>query len=328
MDNKILIDALSHINKTMGEGSAFLVNDESKLNIERISSGSLGLDVATGGGYPRGRIVELLGGESSGKTTLALLAIAQVQKLGLHAALIDFEQAYDKKYSRSLGVNNDDLIVSQPDSAEQGLNVIDQLLSTGQLGTIVVDSVAAMLPLREAEGEMGDSNMGVHAKLMSQAMRKFTAKVNKSGCILIFINQFRDKIGVSFGDPRVTTGGNALKFFASVRIETSRGIKNKDTDEQGNVTSNRSKFKVIKNKTFPPYREGEYDMEFGTGISRLGEIIDLGSELGIITKKGSWFYYGDTSLGQGKTGVKAILDDNVELQQELETKIKAVYGLN
>jgi len=163
---------------------------------------------------------------------------------------------------------------------------------------------------------------------MSQAMRKFTAKVNKSGCILIFINQFRDKIGVSFGDPRVTTGGNALKFFASVRIETSRGIKNKDTDEQGNVTSNRSKFKVIKNKTFPPYREGEYDMEFGTGISRLGEIIDLGSELGIITKKGSWFYYGDTSLGQGKTGVKAILDDNVELQQELETKIKAVYGLN
>jgi len=317
---KVLKLALDKIEKDYGKGSVMLLGDKQKEKIEVISSGSLGLDIALGvGGFPRGRIIEIYGPESSGKTTIALHTIAEAQKLGGICAIIDAEHAFDAGYARKLGVDVDNLIISQPDYGEQGLEIADRLISSGAVDVVVVDSVAALVPKGELEGEMGESKMGLQARLMSQALRKLTATISRTGCCCIFINQLREKIGVMFGNPETTTGGNALKFYASIRLDIRRISQIKDGDI---ATGNRTKVKVVKNKVAPPFRQTEFDMIFGEGISKVGEIIDMAVELGIFQKSGSWFSYGDSKIGQGRDTVKQFLQDNIEVMEEVEQKIR------
>jgi recombination protein RecA len=288
-----------------------------------IPSGSLGLDIALGvGGYPRGRVIEIYGPESSGKTTLTLHAIAETQKAGGIAAFIDAEHAFDRFYAQNLGVDIDNLIISQPDNGEQALEIADNLVRSGAIDMVVIDSVAALTPKSEIEGEMGDSKMGLHARLMSQALRKLTGSISKTNCTMIFINQLREKIGVMFGNPETTTGGNALKFYASVRLDIRRSTQIKDSD--GNVLGNKTRVKVVKNKVAPPFRLAEFDIMYGEGVSKVGEILDVAVEHEIVKKSGSWFSYDDTKLGQGRDAVKNMIKDNPELMEELEEKIKAV----
>ncbi|MEL4456816.1 recombinase RecA [Lutimonas vermicola] len=316
---KALQLTLDKLDKTYGKGSVMKMGDVPYENIDVIPSGSLGLDLALGvGGYPRGRVIEIFGPESSGKTTLALHAMAEAQKAGGIAAFIDAEHAFDRFYASNLGVDIDNLIISQPDYGEQALEIADNLISSGAVDIVVIDSVAALTPKSEIEGEMGDSKMGLHARLMSQALRKLTATINKTHCTVIFINQLREKIGVMFGNPETTTGGNALKFYASVRLDIRRRTQIKDGDK---VLGNRAKVKVVKNKVAPPFQTAEFDIMYGLGVSKVGEILDLGVELDIIKKSGSWFSYGDTKLGQGRDAVKALIGDNPELADELEAKI-------
>ncbi|MBK8808877.1 MAG: recombinase RecA [Bacteroidales bacterium] len=316
---KALQLTLDKIDKTYGKGTIMKMGDGVIDKIPTISSGSLSLDIALGvGGYPRGRVIEIFGPESSGKTTLAIHAIAEAQKKGGIAAFIDAEHAFDKLYAEKLGVNINDLLMSQPDNGEQALEITDHLIRSGAIDIIVVDSVAALTPKAEIEGEMGDSRMGLQARLMSQALRKLTSSVSKTSTTIIFINQLREKIGVMFGNPETTTGGNALKFYASVRVDVRKMSLLKDGDV---VYGNRTKVKIVKNKVAPPFRQAEFDMIFGEGISKIGEIIDLGVDYDIIKKSGSWFSYGETKLGQGKDSVKQILKDNIELMSEIEAKI-------
>ena len=317
---KALQLTLDKLDKTYGKGTVMKMGDSPIEEIEAISSGSLTLGYALGiGGYPKGRVIEIYGPESSGKTTLTLHAIAEAQKAGGIAAFIDAEHAFDRFYAQDLGINIDELIISQPDNGEQALEITDNLIRSGAIDIIVIDSVAALTPKSEIEGEMGDSKMGLHARLMSQALRKLTSNISKTNCTVIFINQLREKIGVMFGNPETTTGGNALKFYASVRLDIRRSTQIKDTD--GNVLGNKTRVKVVKNKVAPPFKLSEFDIMYGKGISKLGEIIDLGVEHGIIDKSGSWFSYGETKLGQGRDSVKKILTDNPELCDELEVKI-------
>ncbi|WKK66017.1 recombinase RecA [Lutimonas zeaxanthinifaciens] len=316
---KALQLTLDKLDKTYGKGSVMKMGDVANENIEVIPSGSLGLDLALGvGGYPKGRVIEIFGPESSGKTTLALHAMAEAQKAGGIAAFIDAEHAFDRFYAANLGVDIDNLIISQPDYGEQALEIADNLISSGAVDIVIIDSVAALTPKSEIEGEMGDSKMGLHARLMSQALRKLTATINKTNCTVIFINQLREKIGVMFGNPETTTGGNALKFYASVRLDIRRRTQIKDGDK---ILGNRAKVKVVKNKVAPPFQTTEFDIMYGQGVSKVGEILDLGVELEIIKKSGSWFSYGDTKLGQGRDAVKSLIGDNPELAEELETKI-------
>lgn len=318
---KALKLTLDKLDKTYGKGAVMKMGDSIAQDIEVISSGSLGLDVALGvGGYPRGRVIEIYGPESSGKTTLTLHAMAEAQKNGGIAAFIDAEHAFDRFYAQKLGVDIDNLIISQPDHGEQALEIADNLIRSGAIDIVVIDSVAALTPKSEIEGEMGDSKMGLHARLMSQALRKLTGSISKTNCTVIFINQLREKIGVMFGNPETTTGGNALKFYASVRLDIRRSTQIKDTD--GDVQGNKTRVKVVKNKVAPPFKTAEFDILYGEGISKIGEIIDLGVEFEIIKKSGSWFSYGDTKLGQGRDAVKSLLLDNPELLEELEGKIK------
>ena len=318
---KALQLTLDKLEKSYGKGTVMKLGDNAVEAIESISTGSIGLDIALGiGGLPKGRVIEIYGPESSGKTTLAIHAIAEAQKKGGIAAFIDAEHAFDKFYARKLGVDIENLLISQPDNGEQALEIADNLIRSGAIDIIVIDSVAALVPKAEIEGEMGDSKMGLHARLMSQALRKLTGTISKTGCCCIFINQLRDKIGVMFGSPETTTGGNALKFYASVRLDIRRISQIKDADE---VSGNRVKVKVVKNKLAPPFRIAEFDVMFGQGISKAGEIIDLGVDFEIIKKAGSWFSYGDTKLGQGRDAVKQLLLDNPDLMDELEAKIKA-----
>ena len=325
---KALKLTLDKMDKTYGKGAVMKMGDSVVADVEVIPSGSLGLDIALGvGGYPRGRVIEIYGPESSGKTTLTLHAIAEAQKNGGIAAFIDAEHAFDRFYAQKLGVDIDNLIISQPDNGEQGLEIADNLIRSGAIDIVVIDSVAALTPKSEIEGEMGDSKMGLHARLMSQALRKLTGSISKTHCTVIFINQLREKIGVMFGNPETTTGGNALKFYASVRLDIRRSTQIKDTD--GNVQGNKTRVKVVKNKVAPPFRTTEFDIMYGEGISKVGEIIDLGVEYEIIKKSGSWFSYGDTKLGQGRDAVKGILLDNPELFEELDSKIReAIKALN
>ena len=317
---KALQLTMDKLDKTYGKGTVMKMGDSPIDEIEVIPSGSITLDLALGvNGFPKGRIVEIYGPESSGKTTLAIHAIAECQKNGGIAAFIDAEHAFDQFYARKLGVDIDNLLISQPDNGEQALEIADNLIRSGAIDLIVVDSVAALTPKAEIEGEMGDSQMGLQARLMSKALRKLTGSISKAKCSCIFINQLRDKIGVMFGNPETTTGGNALKFYASVRIDIRRATQLKDGEE---VIGNRVKVKVVKNKVAPPFRKAEFDIMYGEGISKVGEIIDLGVDLNIIKKSGSWFSYGETKLGQGRDSVKSILSDNPELMLELETKIK------
>lgn len=322
---KALQMTLDKMDKTYGKGAVMRLGDSAIEEVEVIPSGSLGMDVALGvGGYPRGRVVEIYGPESSGKTTLTLHAIAEVQKQGGIAAFIDAEHAFDRYYAESLGIDVSSLIISQPDNGEQALEIADNLIRSGAIDLLIVDSVAALTPKAEIEGEMGDSRMGLHARLMSQALRKMTSSVSKTKCTVIFINQLREKIGVMFGNPETTTGGNALKFYASVRIDIRRSTQIKNADA---VIGNRTKVKIVKNKVAPPFRTAEFDIMYGEGISKVGEIIDQGVEHGIIKKSGSWFSYDDTKLGQGRDSVKKIVLDNPELLVELEDKIKkAIKG--
>lgn len=318
---KALKLTLDKLDKTYGKGAVMKMGDSVVEKVEVIPSGSLGLDVALGvGGYPRGRVIEIYGPESSGKTTLTLHAIAEAQKNGGIAAFIDAEHAFDRFYAEKLGVDIDNLIISQPDNGEQGLEIADNLIRSGAIDIVVIDSVAALTPKSEIEGEMGDSKMGLHARLMSQALRKLTGSISKTHCTVIFINQLREKIGVMFGNPETTTGGNALKFYASIRLDIRRATQIKDSD--GNVQGNRTRVKVVKNKVAPPFKTAEFDILYGEGISKVGEIIDLGVEYEIIKKSGSWFSYGDTKLGQGRDGVKSLLLDNPELLDELDGKIR------
>ena len=318
---KALKLTLDKLDKTYGKGAVMKMGDSVVQDVEVISSGSLGLDVALGvGGYPRGRVIEIYGPESSGKTTLTLHAMAEAQKNGGIAAFIDAEHAFDRFYAQKLGVDIDNLIVSQPDHGEQALEIADNLIRSGAIDIVIIDSVAALTPKSEIEGEMGDSKMGLHARLMSQALRKLTGSISKTNCTVIFINQLREKIGVMFGNPETTTGGNALKFYASVRLDIRRSTQIKDTD--GDVQGNKTRVKVVKNKVAPPFKTAEFDIMYGEGISKVGEIIDLGVEFEIIKKSGSWFSYGDTKLGQGRDAVKNLLLDNPELLEELEGKIK------
>jgi len=317
---KALQLTLDKLDKTYGKGTVMKMGDIVVEELESISSGSLTLDHALGvGGYPKGRVVEIYGPESSGKTTLALHAIAECQKAGGIAAFIDAEHAFDRSYAQNLGVNIDELIISQPDNGEQALEITDNLIRSGAIDIIVIDSVAALTPRSEIEGEMGDSKMGLHARLMSQALRKLTSNISKTKCTVMFINQLREKIGVMFGNPETTTGGNALKFYASIRLDIRRSTQIKDTN--GNVLGNKTRVKVVKNKVAPPFKLSEFDIMYSKGISKMGEIIDLGVEHGIIDKSGSWFSYGETKLGQGRDSVKAILTDNPDLCDELEEKI-------
>lgn len=317
---KALQLTIDKLEKTYGKGTIMKLGDNAVDAVEVIPSGSLGLDVALGiGGYPRGRVIEIYGPESSGKTTLAIHAIANVQKNGGIAAIIDAEHAFDRFYAQKLGVNIEDLLISQPDNGEQALEIADNLIRSGAIDIIVIDSVAALTPKSEIEGEMGDSKMGLQARLMSQALRKLTATINKTGCSCIFINQLREKIGVMFGNPETTTGGNALKFYASVRLDIRRIGQIKEGDV---AVGNRARVKVVKNKVAPPFRMAEFDIIFGEGISKVGEIIDMGVELNIIKKSGSWFSYEDTKLGQGRDSVKALFLDNPELAEEIEMKIR------
>ena len=317
---KALQLTLDKLDKTYGKGTVMKMGDSEVEKVEAISSGSLTLDGALGvGGYPKGRVIEIYGPESSGKTTLTLHAIAECQKAGGIAAFIDAEHAFDRFYAENLGVNIDELIISQPDNGEQALEIADNLIRSGAIDIIVIDSVAALTPRSEIEGEMGDSKMGLHARLMSQALRKLTSNNSKTNCTVMFINQLREKIGVMFGNPETTTGGNALKFYASVRLDIRRSTQIKDTN--GNVLGNKTRVKVVKNKVAPPFKVSEFDIMYGKGISKMGEIIDLGVAHEIIDKSGSWFSYGETKLGQGRDSVKSILKDNPELSDEIEAKI-------
>ena len=316
-----LKEAISKIDKDFGKGSVMMLNEKSQEPIDFVSTGSIGLDVALGvGGVPKGRVIEIYGPESSGKTTLATHIIAESQKKGGLCAFIDAEHAFDSKYAQKLGVDIDNLLISQPDYGEQALEIAERLISSGALDVVVIDSVAALVPKAELEGEMGDSKMGLHARLMSQAMRKLTATISKTNTVCIFINQLREKIGVMFGSPEVTTGGNALKFYASVRLDIRRQTQIKDGDE---VMGNKIKVKVVKNKVAPPFRIAEFDIIYNEGISKLGEIVDMGVELNVIDKSGSWYSYDGSKLGQGRDQCKAILADNPDLANEIEAKIRA-----
>ena len=316
---KALQAAMSKIEKDFGKGSIMRMGDEQIENVDVIPTGSIGLNAALGvGGYPKGRIIEIYGPESSGKTTLAIHAIAEAQKAGGIAAFIDAEHAFDRFYAQKLGVDVDNLLISQPDNGEQALEIADQLIRSAAIDIIVIDSVAALTPKKEIEGDMGDSAVGLHARLMSQALRKVTSTISKTNTTCIFINQLREKIGVMFGNPETTTGGNALKFYASVRLDIRRVTSIKDGD---NVIGNQVRVKVVKNKVAPPFRKAEFDITFGEGISKVGEIVDLGVEYGIIKKSGSWFSYGDSKLAQGRDATKQLLKDNPELCDELEAQI-------
>ena len=317
---KALQLTLDKLDKTYGKGSVMKLGDEIVEPIEVISSGSLGLDLALGtGGYPRGRVIEIYGPESSGKTTLSLHAIAECQKKGGIAAFIDAEHAFDRLYAKNLGVDIEELIISQPDHGEQALEIADNLIRSGAIDVVVIDSVAALTPKSEIEGEMGDSKMGLHARLMSQALRKLTGSISKTKCTVFFINQLREKIGVMFGNPETTTGGNALKFYASVRLDIRRSTQIKSVEAE--VLGNKTRVKVVKNKVAPPFKTAEFDILYGEGISKIGEIIDLGVDYEIIKKSGSWFSYGETKIGQGRDAVKSLLIDNPDLLEELEAKI-------
>lgn len=317
---KVLQLTLDKLEKTYGKGTVMKLGDNAIDNVESISTGSISLDIALGiGGIPKGRVIEIYGPEASGKTTLAIHAIAEVQKAGGIAAFIDAEHAFDRFYAQKLGVDIANLLISQPDNGEQALEITENLIRSGAIDIIVIDSVAALTPRSEIEGEMGDSKMGLQARLMSQALRKLTGTISKTGCCCIFINQLREKIGVMFGNPETTTGGNALKFYASVRLDIRRVNQIKDGDS---VVGNRVKVKVVKNKVAPPFRTAEFDLIYGEGISKIGEIIDLGTEHNIIKKSGSWFSYGDTKLAQGREAVKQVFHDNPELCEEIEAKIR------
>ncbi len=318
---KALKLTLDKLDKAYGKGSVMRLGDKPVVDIEVISTGSITLDAALGiGGIPEGRVIEIYGPESSGKTTLAIHAIAETQKKGGIAAFIDAEHAFDMSYAKKLGVNVEELLISQPDDGEQALDIAEHLIRSGAIDICVIDSVAALVPRSELEGDMGDSKMGLQARLMSQAMRKLTGAINKTGCCCIFINQLRDKIGVMFGSPETTTGGNALKFYSSVRLDIRRIGAIKDKDD---ITGNRTRVKVVKNKLAPPFKKAEFDIMYGEGISKVGEIVDLGVDLDILTKSGSWYSYGDTKLGQGRESVKDLFKDNPELADEVEGKIRA-----
>jgi recombination protein RecA len=323
---KALKLTLDKLDKAYGKGTVMKMSDAPVIDVDVISSGSLGLDLALGvGGYPKGRVVEIYGPESSGKTTLTLHAIAETQKAGGIAAFIDAEHAFDRFYAQNLGVDIDNLIISQPDNGEQALEIADNLVRSGAIDMIVIDSVAALTPKSEIEGEMGDSKMGLHARLMSQALRKLTGSISKTNCTMIFINQLREKIGVMFGNPETTTGGNALKFYASVRLDIRRSTQIKDSD--GTVRGNKTRVKVVKNKVAPPFKLAEFDIMYGEGVSKVGEVLDLAVEFDIIKKSGSWFSYDETKLGQGRDAVKQMINDNPDLMDELEEKIKvAIKG--
>lgn len=319
---KVLQSAIERLEKDYGKGIVMKMSDDRVVNVEVISTGSLGLDIALGvGGFPRGRVIEIYGPESSGKTTLAMHCIAEAQKKGGICAIVDAEHAFDKTYAQALGIDTDNLLISQPDDGEQALEIADNLIRSGAIDVLVVDSVAALVPRAEIEGDMGDSKMGLQARLMSQALRKLTGTINKTGCICIFINQLREKIGVMFGNPETTTGGNALKFYASVRLDIRRIGQLKEGLE---IVGNRTKVKVAKNKVAPPFRVVEFDILYGHGISRIGEIIDMGVEYDIIKKSGSWFSYNETKLGQGREAVRQLLTDNPELCEEIDLKIRDV----
>ena len=323
---KALQLTIDKLEKTYGKGAVMKLSDEKVLDIPAISTGSLGLDMALGiGGIPRGRVIEIYGPESSGKTTLTMHCIAEAQKAGGMAAFIDAEHAFDKNYAEKLGIDTENLLISQPDNGEQALEIAEHLIRSGAIDIIVIDSVAALVPKGELEGEMGESKMGLQARLMSQALRKLTGAIHKTGCACIFINQLRDKIGVMFGSPETTTGGNALKFYASVRLDIRRVGQIKDGPD--NIMGNRTRVKVVKNKVAPPFKVVEFDIMYGQGISKVGEVIDLGVELEIIKKAGSWFSYNGEKLGQGRDAVKNLLLDNPELLDELEGKIKGASGL-
>ena len=324
---KALQATLDKIEKDFGKGTIMKLGDQPKFDVSIIPTGSIALDHALGiGGYPRGRVIEIYGPESSGKTTLAIHALAEAQKAGGIAAMIDAEHAFDRTYAKKLGVNVDTLLISQPDNGEQALEIADSLIRSGAIDIVVIDSVAALTPKAEIEGDMGDSKMGLQARLMSQALRKLTANISKTNTCCIFINQLREKIGVLFGNPETTTGGNALKFYASVRLDVRKTQQLKDGDD---ATGNRARVKVVKNKMAPPFRKAEFDIVFGEGISKLGEIVDLGVELGVIKKSGSWFSYNDSKLAQGRDAVKQLLRDNPELCEEIEAKVReALKGVN
>lgn len=317
---KALKMTLDKIDKDFGKGSVMKLGDKQQTEMEVTSTGSLGLDVALGvGGFPKGRIIEIYGPESSGKTTIAIHTIAEAQKKGGICAIVDAEHAFDSGYARKLGVDVDNLLISQPDYGEQALEIAERLILSGALDIVVIDSVAALVPKAELEGEMGESKMGLQARLMSQAMRKLTASISRTNCTCIFINQLREKIGVMFGNPETTTGGNALKFYASIRLDIRRIAQIKDGDV---ATGNRTRVKVVKNKVAPPFRQVEFDIVFGEGISKIGEIIDMGVEMGILNKSGSWFSYGENKIGQGRDSVKNFLTDNPEFAAEIENKIR------
>jgi recombination protein RecA len=319
---KALAAALSQIERQFGKGAVMKLDGTTTMDVETISSGSLTLDIALGvGGYPRGRIVEIYGPESSGKTTLTLHAIAEFQKAGLNCAFVDAEHALDPKYAKGVGVNVEELFISQPDNGEQALEIVDTFARSGAMDLIVVDSVAALTPQKELEGDMGDSSVGVHARLMSQAMRKLTASAKKNNVMIIFINQIRMKIGVMFGSPETTTGGNALKFYSSVRLDIRRTGSIKDRDD---IVGNSTKVKVVKNKVAPPFTLAEFEITFGKGVSYHGELIDLGVKHGIVQKSGSWFSYGDDRIGQGKEKAKLFLEENPEMAKEIDAKIRAI----
>lgn len=321
---KALALTMEKIDKTYGKGTIMKLGDAPIVDVEAISTGSIGIDLALGvGGLPKGRVVEIYGPESSGKTTLTLHAIAEAQKKGGIAAFIDAEHAFDRFYAQKLGVDIDNLLISQPDCGEQALEIADNLIRSAAIDILVIDSVAALTPKSEIEGEMGDSKLGLQARLMSQALRKMTATISKSGCICVFINQLRDKIGVMFGSPETTTGGNALKFYSSVRIDIRRSTQIKDGDT---TIGNRTRVKIVKNKVAPPFRNAQFDIMYGEGISKTGEIIDMAVEYNIIEKSGSWFSYDGSKLGQGRESVRTLLKDNPELSEELEGKIKAVFS--